>query len=1048
MDNTWYSHLASVVSLGAQHKGVNSLAELHEARAEHLSQFFTPADVVAFIWRIVSPAMDAAIRDSRGFPVAILDNSMGSGRMFQFADPKKHELAGFDIHAESVDAVTAATKAAGFRTDFIVGGMQEVNPRGFGVALINPPFSIHLESPHMEDYPCCAFGKFGPGTACLSHQYAVAQALDAAGVVAAVLPTSFAETLAADQFFSSRLHYIGRLPGNAFVSEGANVSTSIAVWDSEPSDEAICFESISNLRAAVAPALALTCRTERDLRAHSLSRAGIDLANPTILTPVTGNRTVRVVRHNRRVILKFACGLTEAKVMNAILRAAGLPSSEHRYPAGVRFAGEGALDLQLHLMQEEPVESFQSLVDGITSAGGEPDVDPGIWGYLRRQARRIARHVVPFAHTIRAEGAQLVAGADIELVARDSFVLNPTKWGSPVVKKGAKLTAQRAGAGRWTVQAGGLEWSMTDEEINRRFEVLALKDANGSAWVEKFPGRLKAFPALAHDIGCRIEALDIGKWLNWDYQTEDLAEVAISPYGCVVGWDMGLGKTRLAIALCLLGGSKHNLHVTEAHLVPEVVLELQQIGLPEFLWRVIDSPEALADLRRINIISYNRLRQPVTNSRKGVTYGKALRRRIGTMIADEGHSLRNIDTEQTRAAWSVAARRRYVFTGTVVPNYARDTLAILAWVAGSATAAQPYGIRSGAFLEPRLVTSMNLAKRGVDAFRSDYVSLEWITNEFKEDMQSGAKREIPRIANLPKYRAMLAPLVKRRVSAEPAVARHFQIPSPVETVIPVPWDNRHLSFYLDVAENFAAWYCDAKRKADDRKGNLNLIALLARIGAVETACNIPQAGVEGFGGFGGLTTKQEFAAEHVAQLARDGHKIIVYVHRPHLLAIMERELLAKGIRSVSIHGGRDIEERTQDLRENFRFGVVPVLLATLGCVQTGLNLPEATRIVYLSRSWTAKTERQANARALRPQQKKVVAIDYIHLPGSIDDYQAQMVAFKGDAADSGLDWATPQKSNAEFAHLDTILGRFVENIAALRGMTGTQLRDQLARRVA
>ena len=136
---------------------------------------------------------------------------------------------------------------------------------------------------------------------------------------------------------------------------------------------------------------------------------------------------------------------------------------------------------------------------------------------------------------------------------------------------------------------------MTDEEINRRFEVLALKDANGSAWVEKFPGRLKAFPAPAHDIGCRIEALDIGKWLNWDYQTEDLAEVSISPYGCVVGWDMGLGKTRLAIALCLLGGSKHNLHVTEAHLVPEVVLEFQQIGLPESFWRVIDSPEALAE---------------------------------------------------------------------------------------------------------------------------------------------------------------------------------------------------------------------------------------------------------------------------------------------------------------------------------------------------------------------------------------------------------------------------------------------------------------------
>jgi len=84
---------------------------------------------------------------------------------------------------------------------------------------------------------------------------------------------------------------------------------------------------------------------------------------------------------------------------------------------------------------------------------------------------------------------------------------------------------------------------------------------------------------------------------------------------------------------------------------------------------------------------------------------------------------------------------------------------------------------------------------------------------------------------------MLAPFIKRRVKQEPDVARYVKTPEARVSVVNIDWSDAHLSYYLKVADQFAQWFRDAKRKAGANECNLNLIALLARIGAVETACN-------------------------------------------------------------------------------------------------------------------------------------------------------------------------------------------------------------------
>ena len=61
---------------------------------------------------------------------------------------------------------------------------------------------------------------------------------------------------------------------------------------------------------------------------------------------------------------------------------------------------------------------------------------------------------------------------------------------------------------------------------------------------------------------------------------------------------------------------------------------------------------------------------------------------------------------------------------------------------------------------------------------------------------------------------------------------------------------------------------------------------------------------------------------------------------------------------------------------------------------------------------------------------------------------AQMVAMKANAADAGLDWATPEFDDVEFIHMDTMLGRFCEDLAKLLGIARQHLREHLAAKVA
>ena len=1054
----WYDALRGTESRGSQAERPGSLAGLAAARRVHLGQFFTPDKIASLMWGIARSAMDDAETKSQRSMFSVLDNSVGSGRLLQFADPAKHRLAGVDVDEPLLVEVGETVKQAGFMCDFEVCGMESIRPYGFDVALINPPFSIHIESPLLEPFLCTTYGKYGPNTATISHAYALCQAIDAAEIVVALLPRSFVDAVVAQPEDWLQPHGVGRiagiydLPQKSFKEESTEVNTSIMVFSLDgvgfkkaPRHQ---LKDLDEPLSAIAPVSIHGGRMD-----GKLSLRGYEDEGPSIALPVTGDKRVVVSHDGRRIRLAYHCGLIQAKVANALLRSNAKEESppQHRLPKGFRYCGQGVLDVEVHLAQDNPHSSFEQFVEAICNAGGEPVIAPGLREFIRRRARQSQRQATPLRHSVWMEEG-VAAGSAKTLIAtpKKPMVADPGVWGSPILSPGDQIELLFQTEGKYGYTLSGLDYSVTEDKLYENFSVI--KGAAQAGWTQVHQGLQVAYPEMAACLRSKARALGIDRWLSWGYQFEDCIELAMKPRGAVAAWHMGLGKARLASALILLNGCRHGLIVTEAGLVDEMVIELNGLPIPADTWQVITKPAHARNLRAINVISYERLRlvaqseTPEKDPRKlsrvkrmHHTYAGLMRRRIGVLVADEGDVLANPDSDQTQALYQLSPKRRYVMTATPLANYPRDVAPILAFAGGDGTAAQPWGWRRG-YLEKNWRQSISHAERGIEAFRNTFVTTVWATKEFEDTLTEGAKREIPRINNLAKYREMLAPHIKRRIIEEPEVAQYMQIPKETREIVEVPWDDEHLAYYIKVAEEFAGWFQQQKR--DDGRCN-SLIAILARIRAVSFASDYPQHGVEGFGPYLPLTSKQRWVLDELESLAAAGKKTVLYAENPGQIDLLHRHLMNRGVDAIRFHGKIPIKQRTQDLNRRFRHGDCPIALASLGVTQKGLNLWQAEEEILLSRSWSATVEEQAIARLLRPQQKKNVRVRFVHLPGGIDVYKDQLVSFKKDSARAGLDWGTPETDGVEFLHLDTVLGRFADDVAKLHNIKRWDLKDYL-----
>lgn len=1077
MTAPWHADLAGITARGELVANVGGLAGLAAARRSHESQFFTPPEVVALVWRLLGKAM-APRRRFGNSPhprrCRVIDSAAGSGRLLWPCHPKRHEVWAIECDPVCAGPLSTAHAAAGFHGSVVHARLEECRLDGFDVALLNPPFSLHWDAVSVEPFAVNVPGRFGPRSSATSHWYALAQAHAAAAVVAAIVPASVPAALLENrdpglEELQAALRAVVHLPPRAFSASGAEVETAIVVLAGADcvGDRAPRIQRLRSLDPADLVPIIWRSLPRTVQVSASIEDCTLVTSAPAVSRPVTGDWRVHVGHQGRRIVLGFACGAAEAIVRNEVLvrqlERTQRPQSPR--PLEVRFAGQGALDLEVHLAQPDPLASVQALIDRIAGLGMTVAVYPGLWRYLRRRQRRYARESIPVRRWIwRPEGGDAVTWLLGQTRVR-AIANSQVNVGGVIVPRGGEAVLERG-----NVPDGQSEprWVLLDPlDPTRRAEIphrlvlrgFALPDAPSGGWSLVHPGLREHAPDAWAAADRQARRLGIPSFLDRSYQYEDAIELHARGRG-ICGWHMGLGKARLAIALGLLGG-RHNLLVVEARLIEEMKTELRAVGIPAAEWQEIRCFADAKRLRRINLVSYGRLKQPlggygattcedpptepggkptrrtlVRESRDCIA--RRLRHRIHTLVADEAHGLKNGRSDQTRACLNIAPRRAFDLSGTPIANYPRDILPLLRHVGGDGTVVQPYGMHH-ARLQPWHLISMDKAERGNEAFAEMFCTVEWVTNEWLDDPQNGAKREIPRIKDVPGFRRLVSPFVVRRVPQEPEVAAHMRIPVPQVTTTTVPWDQAHLDHYIAVAERFAGWYAEHLKQRGKLRPNLAVI--LAKIGAVVRANNHPQdhRGECPIRYLGGWTAKQLVCLDRLVELAATGHKTICFMHSPALVETFAGELARRGVSTVRMHGGIPISQRLADLDACFRQGDTPVLLATYGVCQQGLNIHQADRVILYDRDWTSTAEAQAIARVLRPQQLRPVVVERFHHEGSIDEYQDQMVAFKSAALAAGLDYGEDDL-DVEFLHYETILHRFVEDLKTLQpGRTPCQM---------
>lgn len=1009
---TWRRESARIESKGVNSQRATSLADLHRRRRETQSQFFTPEWVAKGIWQSLSYYVNAMYVQRVGARVNVVDTSIGSGALFESAPVEKIALYGSDKDARCIQALSNDARAANMEFEFITGGLENLVTRHFDIAVINPPFSITLESPHLTPFACTSFGRFGAGTSAVSHEYALAQSLDCARVVAAVLPSSMEEYC---RRLSSLVHIV-ELPLSTFLLEGAKVQTSVFFFSRYHKGNVSkryfgdhgCWGE--DLKIGGIPT-----GSERP----TFRMMGIDEEESVITLPVTGNKKVELHHHNRRVVMKFHCGLVEAKVSNGILKESVIAD---RPPRDIRYSGDGKLLLDVMLLQENPKSQLGRLVSTINQFGGEAQISPTLQGFYKKLIKRNERAKIPMRRWVL--GNQQTS---LSAIAKKRVLLNPDDLNSPSIGRGEKVSVKPLG-GEYQVEFKGATSIIRKDQFALRFDIIE-NSSNENTWYLKYPGLCAAFPNLEREQKRKVQNAGID-WLA-PFQLDSLCEGLISPYGFLGAWEQGSGKARYALAMALLHSGK-NLVVVESGLMPELLKEIEKLQLPDSLWQKL----SVGDMptKKICLVSYGTLRNGVRvaytrKTPKGVdetiirikrTQADKWRRLFNAVICDEGGLLANLHTQQTSAVKMLCARKLVVLDGTPQRNYPRDLLPLAVATAGNGVAHQPYGVKGKASINARLIESANHCQRGEDLFYDRHVVTQWVTHEFREDMQTGGKREVPKINNLSVFRSWLAPNIQRRLRAEPELAIFNNCPKPERIVFDVAWDEAHLAHYLKVATEFKEWYVRARQ--DGRR--CNLVSVLARIGAVQRAANSPSVVTpSSFCNYHTATSKERFAIDRVQHWVNAGRKVILYASSPDVLERLKFMLQTVNIDAVLFTGKQNIDKRALALDNEFRYGSTPVLLSSwVG--QRGLNLEQAGAIVFFERDWSATTEEQAIYRTQRKDQKLKVVVEYLHLSGSIDQYCAQMVLWKKKSAEAGLDFGEQVGEDEEYLHLDTLLHRF------------------------
>jgi superfamily II DNA or RNA helicase len=446
-------------------------------------------------------------------------------------------------------------------------------------------------------------------------------------------------------------------------------------------------------------------------------------------------------------------------------------------------------------------------------------------------------------------------------------------------------------------------------------------------------------------------------WMNF---------LAKNGLGGVLADEMGLGKTVQALALLRALGGKA-LVVCPSSLV--------------YNWER-EAAKFTPDRRCLAIEGSNRqalFGKPLADADLVVTSYALIRRDLelyrntefAAAVLDEAHHIKNPETQNAQAAFSIRAEHRFALTGTPIENSLRDIWSLMH------------------FLMPGYLGSRN-------DFRERYEK-PVATDPAGPEQQRLIKR--------------LRPFILRRTKKKVA----SELPDKIVQVSYCELTEAQKQVYAELLSSARRQASELAGSKDQGKRRIAVLTALLRLR--QACCDLRL--------LGDLTTdadqasaKLELLGELLSEAIDGGHRVLVFSQFVTMLQLAREKLIANGIESCYLDGSTKDRGREVD---RFQNGDAPVFLISLKAGGTGLNLTAADTVVHFDPWWNPAVEDQATDRAHRIGQEKVVTAYKLIARGTVEEKILSLQAKKRELGDLAVESEQPLMQALDTAELEELL---------------------------
>lgn len=422
------------------------------------------------------------------------------------------------------------------------------------------------------------------------------------------------------------------------------------------------------------------------------------------------------------------------------------------------------------------------------------------------------------------------------------------------------------------------------------------------------------------------------KWLDYLYEH--------NIGGCLAD-DMGLGKTLQIICLIEKHLDDNSSELPVLIVMPRSLLFNWESEFKKFAPHIDvamyygtnrDFDEAMQ--HRVILTTYAMVRNDIEKFKE---------KTFQAVILDESQTIKNPESQQSKAVAMLKGEHRFAMSGTPIENNLGELYALFR------------------FINPGMLGNF-------DDFQSRYL------NPIQRDHDEDALKSL---------RTKIYPFMLRRLKKDVL----HDLPDRIDNTI-----------YVDMEPAHATFYEERRRKLQEQMNitmqtegiNKARFMMLQAIGELRRIASVPESATDG----SIASPKLDLLVEQISQAVENGHKVVVFFNFIAGLELLAERLNAIGITTETMTGAtRDRKSIVESFQESDDVKVLAMTLKTGG---VGLNLTAADIVFIAEPWWNVAAQEQAINRLYRMGQKNTVFSYSLITRDTIEEKIEQLQKMKSD----------------------------------------------------